>query len=788
MTLSSATQATRVEVQHRGWMTPASSPRLSNDPSVAPLGSIRLTNRAVIRNGIPGVPVSGELHYSRVPRRRWRRRLEQMKAGGITAVSTYVIWIHHQPTPGAADFSGNLDVAAFIREAHDVGLDFVLRIGPWVHGEVRNGGLPDWVQKSGATVRSNDPAYLEQVSRWFAALGQEVGDLCRQGDVVTAIQLDNELYDQPDHLRTLKELALEAGLLAPVYTATGWGSAQLPAGELLPLFGGYADGFWVATDAPWEESFREHFFFSHRWDDPGIGADLRTTAAAQFNPAEPQVSGFPAATCELGGGMATAYHRRPVLSGLDVAAVAHNKIGNGSAWQGYYMFAGGANPAGRPGLQESHETGYPNDMPTWDYDFGAPIGTSGSLGDGYKHLKRQHLFLQAFGETLAATTSSLPAVSPSDVHDSETLRWALRSDGTSGFVIISWHQPHEPLEDHPPVQFQVQLDERELVFPQDPVRIPAGTLAHWPVGLKIGGVTVDWATASPLTVLPGEEPTLVLTAEKSIPVSLQFAEGTAIEAVSNSALSIEGTLARLDDGSEPIVVAAHSGESTLRILVLPYEAGLAAYSHDAPHRRLFISDDPTWVGSNGLIAGESLGQPSVLEYEPASGQFYAVDLAALGPEGETARGSAELSVRLLSPSSTVPESYGEFDERASAPSDADFARAAVYGVDLGTGTIAAGARRELVVEWEGDAARLAVDGLFVADRFWDGTPWRIDVDSLDITPGSRIEVHVLPLDPVAHVHLPADAEARRRAEGTQLCDFTRAYVNTWTEWTERHDS
>jgi alpha-L-rhamnosidase len=96
--------------------------------------------------------------------------------------------------------------------------------------------------------------------------------------------------------------------------------------------------------------------------------------------------------------MATAYHRRPRPGALDVATIAHCKIGNGSAWQGYYMYAGGTNPGG---TQESHATGYPNDMPALGYDFHAPIGESGLLAPSHAELRRQHAFLAAFGDRLA---------------------------------------------------------------------------------------------------------------------------------------------------------------------------------------------------------------------------------------------------------------------------------------------------------------------------------------------------------------------------------------------------
>ena len=238
---------------------------------------------------------------------------------------------------------------------------------------MRNGGFPDWVQDASVRHRTDDPEYLGLVREWWGQLGAALDGRCEPSNVL-AIQLENELYDQPDHIVTLKRLARESGLSAPLWTATAWGGAQLPETEVLPVYGGYGDGFWVDQDQPWDPSFRQHYFFSDVWDDPGIGADVRADAAVAA--ARPSTV-FPAATCEIGGGMATAYHRRPRPTALDVAAVAHCKIGNGSAWQGFYMYAGGTNPPGH--TQESQATGYPNDVPALSYDFHAPIGEAGDL-------------------------------------------------------------------------------------------------------------------------------------------------------------------------------------------------------------------------------------------------------------------------------------------------------------------------------------------------------------------------------------------------------------------------
>ena len=94
------------------------------------------------RGGKPWIPVMGEFHFNRYDREKWPMELRKMKAGGITAVSTYLLWIYHEETEGEFDFTGDNDIRAFVEECERAGLEVVLRIGPWAHGECRNGGLP----------------------------------------------------------------------------------------------------------------------------------------------------------------------------------------------------------------------------------------------------------------------------------------------------------------------------------------------------------------------------------------------------------------------------------------------------------------------------------------------------------------------------------------------------------------------------------------------------------------------------------------------------------------------
>ncbi|GAA1939383.1 beta-galactosidase [Agromyces allii] len=796
-------QTARFTVAHEPWAEPLTRPAMGTE--VDRHERISLTNRYVEQHGIPVIPVSGELHYSRVPRAEWSERLRLMRSGGVTVVASYLIWNHHQPTPDAPSFEGHLDAAEFVRLAADAGLDVVLRIGPWIHGETRNGGFPDWVQQAPVAHRTDDPGYLALVEPWFAALGEQLAPLCGPSSNVIAIQLDNELYDQPGHLTTLKAIARRHGLVAPIYTATAWGGAELPDGEVLPLYGGYGDGFWVDADHDWDTTFREHFFFSHTWDDPGIGADLRAHPGIGRRPETPRLpsASFPAATCELGGGMATAYHRRPLLGGADIAAVANTKIGNGSGWQGYYMYAGGLNPA--PGLQESHATGYPNDLPEFDYDFHAPIGAAGRLGPSHAALRRQHAFLAAFGDRLAPMPSTLPAHHPSNVDDAETLRWALRSDGASGWLFITWQQPHVPLEPVHDVQFEIGLQphgsdvvdaaaERlgddappagSLVLPHAPVTVAPGTIARWPLHLELGGVHLDWATASPLTVLPAagsalgadglldaQSPTLVLVAEAGIPVELAttaevlgaFAVDTTADAAdTGGVVSSPAPGILLVDASRPRRVDLAQGEGRLSVLVLPSASADDTWVLEASGgRRLVLSAEALFEDADGWIAARAVERPEVREYLPLLGRFEPLVVEVV--ESSTG-GATTIDVGAPTPGEAPPASFGERHGRASAPSRDEVLR---HGTAW-TFRLPAGrdASRTLEIEWTGDVARLEVDGVIVADRFWDGTTWTVGLDALDLAPGARLTLRIVPLHPAASVHLPDGAAGRRATAETE---------------------
>ena len=105
-----------------------------------------------VLDGKPFRVISGEMHYPRIPREYWRARLKMARAMGLNAITTYVFWNEHEQTPGTYDFSGNNDVAEFIREAQQEGLWVILRPGPYVCAEWEFGGYPAWLLKDPTTV------------------------------------------------------------------------------------------------------------------------------------------------------------------------------------------------------------------------------------------------------------------------------------------------------------------------------------------------------------------------------------------------------------------------------------------------------------------------------------------------------------------------------------------------------------------------------------------------------------------------------------------------------------
>ena len=470
--------------------------RFKMGTAINPAGeTVEIDAVSMLWNGRRVIPVMGEIHFSRVAASEWRSELQKMRDGGINIIATYVFWMHHEEIEGQFDWTGQRNLRDFITLCKEMNFKLVLRIGPWCHGEVRNGGFPNWLATSGMRLRQNDADYLAKVEKWYnAVFAQAKGFLWKDGGTVVGIQIENEYRGRWEHLAKLKEIAVAAGFDVPFYTRTGWPALTSPAafGELLPLYGDYSDGFWDRSLKEMPGDYPKAYLFRSFRSSTVIATEI---FGQQSETDTRETVDYPYFTCELGGGMMPSYHRRINIAPMDIYAMALVKVGSGSNLPGYYMYHGGTNPDGKltylNEIQASPMTNH-NDLPVKTYDFQAPIGEFGQINAHYWMLKNIHTFLHTFGEKL----SEMPAFFPDG---NDNLRWAVRTDGKSGYVFVNNYERLKYLPEKPNVQFTIDLPHTKIVFPETPFTVPAGVSFFFPFNMDLGGIKLQYATAQPVS-------------------------------------------------------------------------------------------------------------------------------------------------------------------------------------------------------------------------------------------------------------------------------------------------
>ena len=488
--------------------------------AVASVPVVTWDKYSLIIDGRRVCPVMGEVHYSRIPAAEWQQEVRKMKEGGVTVIACYVFWNHIEETEGMFDWSGQRDLRTFLEVCQAEGLPVVLRVGPFCHGEVRCGGIPDWIFAKGCKVRSQDPVFLKYVERLYRQIFTQVQGLqWKDGGPVMACQFDNEYRGSGDYLMALKKMALGIGFDLPFYTRTGWPelSKPVPFGEMIPLYGDYADGFWERSIAETAGNYYKAFNFKAFRSSTAIATEQLGEQEEKLNEGDEQ---YPYFTCELGGGMMTAYHRRPYLYPEDAYSMAIVKLGSGSNLLGYYMYHGGTNPDGKTWLNEMQRTlatNY-NDMPVKNYDFQAPLGEFGQKNPHYYMLRKLHLFMHDWGEQLAPMEAVFPCRQDIPKGDDSFLRWSVRSKDGSGFIFINNYERLQNLS----AKRNVQLEACGVKLPK--LTIPAGTMCILPV--HIDGIR--YATAQLIAKRDGK---IYMVQVKGIPTNIALENGKTLRHV-----------------------------------------------------------------------------------------------------------------------------------------------------------------------------------------------------------------------------------------------------------------
>ncbi|SDY21492.1 Glycosyl hydrolases family 35 [Evansella caseinilytica] len=479
--------------------------------------TLSFTNYYAEKNGRPFFGICGEFHFSRYRKEQWEDEIIKMKLAGVNIIPTYVFWNHHEEVQGSFEWEGNKNLRHFVELCAEHQIFVILRIGPFAHGEARNGGIPDWLFGRPFELRANNEQYLRYVEVFYREIANQInGLLFKEGGPIIGAQIENEYGHAgapwelttgtaqewvpagsggADHMKALKELAQSVGIHTPLYTATGWGGASAPSDDVLPLWGGYAFWPWIFYDDVKEHPATQEYIFRDFHNNE--------SSIEGYTPAYLPES-LPYACCEMGGGMTVFYQYRFKLPYESVDALAAVKVAGGCNFVGYYVFHGGSNPKGKrtPFLNETA-------TPKISYDYQAPIGEFGQLRDSYKRLKRQHYFYKDREATFSLMKTILPEgaeqLEPTDV---DTLRYAVRADGDAGYIFMNNYQDHVETKDKKDFSIAVDLKEETVTFPRKGgLSLAKDEACILPFNLNLGGCLLKSATTQYMCSLQHEDET-----------------------------------------------------------------------------------------------------------------------------------------------------------------------------------------------------------------------------------------------------------------------------------------
>lgn len=145
-------------------------------------------------DGKPFVIKAAELHYPRIPRPYWEQRIKMCKALGMNTICMYVFWNIHEQRQDHFDFTGQNDIAAFVRLCQKNGMYVIVRPGPYVCAEWEMGGLPWWLlKKKDIRLRERDPFFMERVKVFEKQVAGQLASLSNaNGGPIIMVQVENE--------------------------------------------------------------------------------------------------------------------------------------------------------------------------------------------------------------------------------------------------------------------------------------------------------------------------------------------------------------------------------------------------------------------------------------------------------------------------------------------------------------------------------------------------------------------------------------------------------------------
>lgn len=695
---------------------------------------IAVNNYYITINNKPFIPVTGEFHYSRYPHQFWDESVKKMKAGGITVIPTYVFWNLHEEEEGKFVWSGDKNLRQFIELCKKNNIYTIVRVGPFCHGEIRNGGLPDWLLGRPLNIRMNDPLYLSYVERLYNEIGKQLKGLYyKDGGPIIGIQLENEYQHsaapwgltypgQPldftaserdrdvthegvavsaannpyaelgnDHMKVLKSLAEKAGMITPLYTATGWGNAAIVVNESVPVTAAYAYPFWTP-----KRDLSPFFLYKNMHANPDY-------APVRYKPED-----YPSIPAELGSGISLVYTRRPVAVHQSFDAMINRCLGSGANGIGYYMFHGGSTPRGTHNFMNDEAYG----VNKISYEYQGPIGEFGQVREGYHRLKLIHFFLRDFGDLLAPMTVVLPAnassLTPENIHD---LRYAVRVKDNSGFLFLNNFQDDTTMMDQRNIQVKIKTGKSDVVIPETGgFDLVNGENVFFPFNFNLNGALLNYATAQLLLKADGANPYYVFFTPEGIRGEFSIAPGVRVESIRGTTIDANNkrTLVKCTEKVSEFSVIANGRKTA--VLVIDKNLALKSYIVTLNGKKSLIFSDAvvlqTGNGFEFLSDGENNFEINVYP------KIATIPKASYGSVAKIEGNAAFSSWRMTLPAFEMTVTRKDISSRKIA---IELPKAIPPGMnDI-----------FLNVDYTGDTGMGFINGELVADNFYNGVGWQM---------------------------------------------------------------
>ncbi|MDV7187999.1 beta-galactosidase [Lutibacter sp. TH_r2] len=752
--------------------------------AVSPNGhKITVNSQYLTYNDKPWIPSYGEFHYQRYPAEQWEDALLKMKAQGFDGVSAYVLWILHEEIEGEWNFSGSNDLRRFIKLCQKHGLKFYARIGPWVNGECRNGGHPDWLVKRlgnpknpfgnsgrGGKLRTMDPEYLASVDKLFQKLAEQMEGLYwKDGGPIYAIQLDNEFSHHvskgsPALMDWEKETALKYGMEVPLYSVTGWADAPYTQDNTIPSYGSYADYFWIPADA---KHVPEAFSFSIYRASNDVNTEL-SDGAKETEGVQISYDSNPYLTCETGIGMDMAYHRRTNLDNLDNGALSLVELGSGANGIGYFMNVGGNNPKGKLTYMNRDIESGANDNGVISRDFQAAIGEFGQVRKSFHEYPVQLNFIRDFGQYLAPCKTFVPSeldeLKGFKLGMTERLQRAIRTDGKKGFIFVNNHVKLDTAYQFNNIQFEIKLKNETLTIPEKAITIPVDSYFYWPFNLTLQETTIKYATAQPILSLK-ESNTYVFFQNEGI--DAEFVLENSIDAIVKSE-NVE--VSKLKGFTKISITKAglncyfdikQKNGKIVRFIVLSQKQAKQMYKNED---KLYLSnaevltfnnvnnsinviseniENSVWVYPSNIIADVKITKDGL--FDKFEINFEKVEVPITVKETQNGK---NLTFKNRSNNRKV-------NNKIARPLDSVWHKGTVLELAFPKGIPLNVEDVRVVVDYKASALRFYKNGAFKYDNYYNGNVWDMSAKHLlsDYNSNMKLELKFLPLQPTDAIYI-----------------------------------